>query len=71
MLSHHIVSAERLAESTPLRVKFTSDDHQEQLTVIQRNASEIKQSIFQVGHGSRKLINCSERHSCPAPATLW
>lgn len=39
---------ERIAAITPLRVKFQSEDGQEQITVIQRNASEIKQSLLQV-----------------------
>ena len=69
MLSLHINPAERIAEITPLRVKFTSEDHQEQLTVIQRNASEIKQSIFQVGHGSRSRSNAYNCNS--ALRLLW
>jgi len=55
--------AERAAALTPLRVKFTSGDGQELLTVIQRNASELKQSLLQV----RWHVPCARMAASPHP----
>ena len=60
------VPAERIAAITPLRAKFLSEDGKEQLTVIQRNGSELKQFLFQARPG-RCTVGISSTVGISAP----